>query len=158
MPKKKTKEKGGRPTDFSDEMVIKAEKYLKASKDKLDQVLESENGQTGRVRYVQRLVVNLPSVAGLSIYLGVARSTVYLWAEKHKEFSDILETILAEQEKRLIENGLSGTYNSNIAKLALGKHGYSDRQELTGKDGERLFKPSDEEQERINKALSSLIG
>jgi len=33
--------------------------------------------------------------------------------------------------------GLSGEFNSNIAKLALGKHGYHDKQDntLSGPDG-----------------------
>lgn len=82
--------------------------------------------------------VELPSVAGLAVFLGVARSTVYAWkddeTELGKQFSDILERILAEQEKRLVNNGLSGVYNANIAKLALGKHGYTDKTDVTSGD------------------------
>jgi hypothetical protein len=35
----------------------------------------------------------------------------------------------------LIAKGLSGDFNSAIAKLVLGKHGYHDRVESTGADG-----------------------
>ena len=78
----------------------------------------------------------IPSVAGLSLYLEVARSAVYNWADKDDEFKDILENILAEQEQKVLSNGLTGDYNATIAKLVLGKHGYTDKQELSG-DPER---------------------
>src|SRR5262249_28803941 len=74
---------------------------------------------------------------GLAVALGIARSTVYLWADKHPEFSDILELLLSQQAAQLIQNGLSGRYNSTITKLMLTKHGYSDKQEVEHK-GERI--------------------
>jgi hypothetical protein len=39
----------------------------------------------------------LPTVEGLAVHLSVARSTLYLWADEHPEFSDILEQLLAAQ-------------------------------------------------------------
>jgi|APSaa5957512622_1039677.scaffolds.fasta_scaffold190970_2 hypothetical protein len=40
----------------------------------------------------------------------------------------------------------------------IGKNKYSTRKELTGSGGERLFKPSDEEKEKIDEALDTLNG
>ena len=48
-----------------------------------------------------------------------------------------MESLGAEQEDRLINNGLSGDYTSPISKLLLSKHGYSEKveQEITNPDG-----------------------
>lgn len=107
----------GRPSGYTPEIIEKTKAYLAQAKD--DYIDD------------KRLKVNLPSVAGLSVYLEVSRSMIYRWAEDHQEFRDILEKILGEQESRLINKGLSGEYNSNIAKLALGKHGYKEQTDIT---------------------------
>ena len=73
----------------------------------------------------------LPTVAGLAVQMGVARSTIYLWAENHPEFSDILELLLSQQESQLIQNSLVGMYNAPITKLLLTKHGYTDKSDVT---------------------------
>jgi len=121
---------GGRPSEYSEEVLIKAREYLDSCQDENEKVVEMANEEKGYEKYRNKLKVNLPSVAGLAIYLEVVRNIVYEWAAQHKEFSDILEDILSEQEKRLIENGLSGDYNPQIAKLVLGKHGYHDKQDV----------------------------
>ena len=110
MADKKAKHAGGRPTDFSQETIDKARDYL---------LTYSELGHA------------VPSIAGLATVLKVARSTIYEQqsdAEK-KQFSDILSEILAEQEQVTLSNGLKGDFNATIAKLLLGKHGYSDKAE-----------------------------
>ena len=109
-----------RPTEYNEEMVTKAKEYLLSCED-----YELEKGNPDRP--VFQMKIKLPSIEGLSIYLGVARSTIYEWKEKYKEFSDILDEIMSEQAERLVNNGLSGSYNSTIAKLILTKHGYSDK-------------------------------
>src|SRR5580704_19731106 len=76
----------------------------------------------------------LPTVEGLAVHLSVARSTLYLWADEHPAFSDILEQLLAAQSSQLIQNGLVGTYNPTITKLMLTKHGYKDKSDLTSGD------------------------
>jgi hypothetical protein len=103
----------GRPTTFSPEVVERAKQYLLSCSDTYDADTETWN-------------VELPSIEGLALALGIWRSTVYEWKEKHQDFADILEEILSAQAKRLIERSLGGKYNANIAKLALGKHGYHD--------------------------------
>ena len=77
----------------------------------------------------------IPSVVGLARYLDVSRSTLYLWGDNHDEFSGILDSIKDEQHEILVSSGLTGDFNPTMAKLMLTKHGYSDKQELTGNDG-----------------------
>ena len=112
---------GGRPSLYCKELLEKAKEYLTDYKTEGDVI---------------------PSVEGLSLYLEIARSTIYEWAkhEDKKEFSDTLELINVTQKKVLINKGLKGDFNSNITKLALGNHGYSEKvqQELSGPDGKPI--------------------
>jgi hypothetical protein len=117
----------GRPTDYSQEILEKAQEYLVSCIDEEYDWTKTEGDKS--TSYEHRIRVKLPSIEGLAKYLGVARSTVYLWEKDYPEFSDILEEILSEQAQRLINNGLSGDYNPTISKLILTKHGYSDKSE-----------------------------
>jgi len=82
----------------------------------------------------------IPSVSGLSIITGINRKTFYEWIKITKEperaddenlheIVDILDTINTRQEVELMNNGLNGAFNPAITKLALGKHGYHDKQD-----------------------------
>ena len=106
-----------RPTKLTKEMAAKAVKYLD---------IECKMGGL--------YFGDLPQVAGLAIYLDVARATLYEWAGLDtplgKQFSDIMERVSAEQEYKLVGKGLKGEYNSTITKLMLTKHGYVDRAEV----------------------------
>ena len=74
----------------------------------------------------------MPSIVGMSIVLKIAKSTLYDWASQEGNiFSDILDDCMAAQELTLFNNGLNNTFNAAITKLALGKHGYHDKQDNT---------------------------
>jgi len=120
-----------RPTDYSDEMLAKAREYLSACKDGV----EVEAGPGDKPAF--RRVVKVPTKGGLARHLGISRDTLYKWSEAHDGFSDIMEEVGSEQEDRLINNGLAGTYNPTIAKVLLTKHGYRDAvdTDLTSKGG-----------------------
>lgn len=107
-----------RPTDYSEEMLEKAKDYVENSTN------------------YEHIV---PTAAGLSLILGVSRKTLYNWGDAHPEFLHMLEALQAKQEAELIQNGLTSIFNPVITKLMLAKHGYADKQEITGKDGEPLF-------------------
>jgi len=111
-----------RPTDYCEEMNKKALDYLEN--------YEEVHGDS------------IPSVAGLAVSLGVAKSTVYLWKGLHDEFSDTLDRIMTSQERKALNNGINGVFNATITKLVLANHGYSEastiQQNLTVTDGETL--------------------
>ena len=108
----------GRPTNYSQEILDKAKEYLEKWEELKDMI---------------------PSVEGLSEYIGIARPTIYKWAkeEDKQEFVDTLEALQAKQKRILLNKGLSSDFNSNITKLALGNHGMSEKNqtELSGPDG-----------------------
>lgn len=127
---------GGRPSKYSNEMLTKAHEYLQQCVDEELEFHKTRGDKTNT--YERKLKVNLPSVEGLSIYLGVSRDTLYEWSKEHQEFSDTLDEVLKLQKKVLIEKGLSGDYNPLISKLVLSaNHGMRDKTDVTS-DGERL--------------------
>ena len=120
----------GRPTEYNEGVLEMARTYLESCQDtnrSVEEKLEPQpQGGSLKRANEKRLKVSLPTKGGLARYLGVARETLYDWSSKYGEFSDIMEQLGAEQEDRLINNGLSGDYNPTIAKVLLTKHGYRD--------------------------------
>ncbi len=79
----------------------------------------------------------IPSHVGIAILLNITTSTLYKWSEENREgFSDILEKCKQRQHEILVSKGLQSEFNPTICKLVLGKHGYHERQEVTGANGE----------------------
>lgn len=72
----------------------------------------------------------IPSVVGLCSVINRSRQTLYNWANTDSDFLDILEAINERQELVTLNKSLTGEYNATIAKLLLGKHGYTDKQIL----------------------------
>lgn len=110
----------GRPTDYNEELQARADEYVVGG-------------------YVECGDV-VPSAAGLACELNIARSSMYLWAERHEAFSDTLDRLKQTQERLLLSGSLSGQHNATIAKLMLHNHGYSDKQsqEVSGPNGEPI--------------------
>lgn len=109
---------GGRPTKYNQGVLDKTADYL-------------ENFETyGDV---------FPSIIGLSLVLDVSDDTIQNWRKQanKKEFFGMLEKIHKKQHQVLLNKGITGEFNSNICKLVLTKHGYSDKQDNThaGIDG-----------------------
>jgi len=127
----KKKHPGGRPTDYRPDYHVQAvDDYITSCRDTDDMKVTMESDKTGTTAYQFSTKVKLPSIAGLSIYLGVARSTIWEWKEKYPEFSSALEKLLSHQEARLLDNGLGGQYTSTITKLILSNnHGYKEKTE-----------------------------
>jgi DNA-packaging protein gp3 len=97
-----------RPTKYNEDVLEKAKDYLESYRDYGDII---------------------PSIEGLALHLDLSRTALYDWKthEDKAEFSYILEKILTKQQNELLKNGLIGDFNSAITKLALGKHGFSDK-------------------------------
>lgn len=122
------KNKVGRPSVYIPSMNKKAKEYLALCVDSIEEFHKTRGEKSDSYDRIVR--VKLPTVAGLSLYLGVARSTIYKWAEEHKEFSDTLDEIITAQEDALISKGLSGEYNQTIVKLMLSSnHNYKEKSE-----------------------------
>lgn len=98
----------GRPTDYSEQIQDQADDYLLT-------YMEGDNPQT------------VPTAAGLALYLGISKATVYNWAKKYTKFLDTLDRLNAVQEVKLTNGSLTNELNSNISKLMLANHGYSDK-------------------------------
>jgi hypothetical protein len=95
-----------RPTSYTVDILAKAEDYIENCPD------------------------IIPTVVGLCLHIGIAKSTAYDWAiDENKEFSDILAYVGELQEKKLIVGGLTNEFNSAITKMMLTKHGYTDKTE-----------------------------
>jgi len=109
----------GRPTKYTAELLEAARSYVDGG--------YAEQGDPA------------PLIAGLAINLGISRETVYAWASQDDkgEFSDIVSDLMATQERKLLQGGLSGEFNASITKLALTKHDYSDKSENTLQGGDK---------------------
>lgn len=106
-----------RPTTYNEEVLADAHYYV----DHFDEECFNEEV--------------IPTVVGLCRYIRRARSTVYAWAseEGKEEFSDIVKELEEYQHIKLVNGGLTNKYNPMIAKLILGRHGYTDKVELDDK-------------------------
>ena len=134
----------GRPSLFNREMIERAKEYIQFFQ------------QSRSTEEMENDVEVIPSVAGLALYLGVSRATLYNWGDENEEFLDTLASLQAVQEVSLLNGGLRGRFNAQISKLALANHGYSDKQEIDNKSSDGSMSPtrtarelSDEELERI---------
>jgi hypothetical protein len=112
----KEKHPGGRPTILTPELKAKAREYV----DRF-----AEQGDV------------IPSAAGLACWLKISKSSIYNFGDRDAEFMDTLSAIQAKQEALTLNNGMTGVFNSTIAKLVLANHGYSDKvqQDHTSSDG-----------------------
>ena len=142
-------EKGGRPTEYKEEYCDEVDVYLKENKDEyemIDDYKEDEKpvANDTELKILKRkerrkgiIKVNLPTIEGFALRLNVSEKTLYNWRDKHPKFLQSLGKINREQKKRLLNMGLSGEYNSTIAKLILSSnHGMVERSDITTKDKE----------------------
>lgn len=134
---------GGRPSVITQEVVEKTKRYLEEKKAAYE-ALHDDVDNEGKPKVDIKKLKQLPSVADLSLSIGVSRDTIW----KHindkmfntngssvsEQFSCVVREIQALQEKVLLENGMTGLYEKSLVKLVLGKHGYAEAKttELTG--------------------------
>ncbi len=148
----KGKHPGGRPLTYSKDIIKKAKEYVDKCEDEEYERIRTEGPAS--TTYELKLKVNLPTIEGLALHLEVSRETIYDWERKYQEFSDIIDKLRQKQADTLISKGLSGDYNSTIAKVLLTKHGYREGLEQTGKDGKDITLLSEEQ---INTLKEKLI-
>lgn len=124
----------GRPSEYKEEYCQKADEYIEYNQDEV---------------YHTKLRVRLPTVEGFALFLGVSKKSLLNWEKEHEQFLHALDKIRTEQHNRLINSGLSGEYNSTIAKLILSSnHNYKEKtenqSEVIVKGAKELAKKLDE--------------
>jgi len=125
----------GRPTKYDKKYIKKISEYISLHQDEDKKVVKQSNEEKGYEMYDNKLRVKLPTIEGFARYIHVNKDTLYEWESKYKDFSDALENIRVEQKERLINMGLSGDYNSTIAKLILSSnHGMREKSDVTSDD------------------------
>lgn len=94
----KNKNKGGRPTKYRPEVIKELNKYLEEA---IPQNMK------------------IPTVEGIALKLGINKTTLYLWAKKHKEFSNALKELKMRQKEALTSIGIFGGKEINATIVAL---------------------------------------
>ena len=124
-----------RPTKYNKKMLELAELYIK------------EYELSGHV---------VPSIVGLCEFLGVARSTLYLWSDQVEDFADVMEAVKEKQELVTLNQALPGNFNATIAKLLLAKHGYHDKLETENLNRNMELQPlTDDQVKYLDRSLES---
>ena len=108
----------GRPTKYNDALQAKADSYIDSD------------------LYAKQEAV--PTLAGLAVFLGVCRDTVMVWAKDNEIFSYTVKKLMAKQQLKLQNGGLTKEYDAGMSKFMLAaNHGMSDKTQvdLTSSDG-----------------------
>lgn len=112
----------GRPIKYRPIFKKKTLEYVQKCRDEWERVVKNESEKGTQFEIKNK--VELPTMAGLALYLGVTKTSLYKWKKEYPDFSYSLSSLLAEQEKRLTNNGLGGQYDPKLTALLLGvNHG-----------------------------------
>lgn len=95
----KEKNKGGRPTKYNDEMLMRTREYISST--------------------------YIPLMEELAGVLGVDSDTVTAWTKKHEEFFGLIKRLKDKQVVELVRGGLSKSLNPVMCIFLLKvKHGF----------------------------------
>lgn len=143
----------GRPSKYDPAFIHKAQDYLDDCQDTEDEFHKTRGEKSDS--YDRIVEVNLPTIEGFALYLGVNKTTLYEWEKIHPDFSNALDKIRIEQHKRLVNHGLAGDYNPVITKLILmNNHGMKERSDLTSDDKQLYDK---EHKEKADNAITRFL-
>lgn len=87
--------------------------------------------------------MELPTIEGLALKLGVNDDTLVEWANKHEDFNEVYKRLKMSQKVQLINGGAFGGKEVNASMfifLLKANHNMieTERKELVGKDGEPI--------------------
>lgn len=123
----------GRPSEYKEEYNQKVDEYLVLCQDEENEFHKTRGDKSNSYERVTK--VKLPTLEGFALFIGVNKTSLYAWDKIHPNFSNSLDKIRIEQQRRLIDKGLSGEYNPVIAKLVLSaNHGLRERTDITTND------------------------
>jgi len=140
--------KGDWDTIGEEEILRRTQEYLDSCIDEEYRRIKTEGNKTQT--WDNKLKVKLPTKAGLALFLGISKNTLWEWTKKHPAFKEIVDRLETMQEEKLLQSSLSGDYVPPIAKLILAKHGYKDVSETVS------YEMTEEERQRANEALKDL--
>lgn len=118
----------GRPSIYTNKVVTKVKEYLKECQDSYEEFHKTRGEKSDSYERIKR--VKYPSMEGLALYLKINSDTLFEWAKKYPEFSEVIRQLKDEQVKRLMNGGLSGEYSPVVTKLLLSKLGYRESQDM----------------------------
>ena len=126
----------GRPTKYKSEYCYDIINWF--SQPTTREIVETVQGSNWTKETVRTEPVFFPTLQGYAAKLSVAESTVYLWMEQHKEFSEAVSRAKAIQAHALLNNAMIRQYDGRFAQLfAMNNMGMKTKQEneLTGTAG-----------------------
>lgn len=109
----------GRPSKYTPELIERAQQYLAEWREPKADTIEDV----------------IPTREALASYLGISLSCLEKWSrdESKEDLLRVLRKLDSDQVSILINRGLKGDFNSNIAKLILSRRGYSETKDLNVK-------------------------
>lgn len=137
--------KCGRPTKYSDEILLKTREYIDSCQPiEVSRVKgESARGMT----YQLGMRPNYPKVGNLALKLKVNPDTIYEWGNKHEEFSELLREMKLIQENRLEEFGLSGEIDAGLSKFILSaRYGMAEKKDHRIETAAGLFADDEDDE------------
>lgn len=126
----------GRPTKYGDEMLQRTKEYIASCEEEHEVRYRPKLGDKGEILNEPYIHYNpkIPTIEGLAYELKVNKTTIYEWENAFEIFSNVIDELRNKQASQLVNKGLSGQYNSTIAKVLLTKHGYREGADLTTND------------------------
>jgi hypothetical protein len=119
---------GGRPTKYDPKYCAEILRFF--NKRVIERRKEVVEGKNWSRETIVREAVFFPSIEGFAARIGVATSTIYLWAEArypeghkaegkllHPEFSEAVARAQAKQHSLIYEHGFTGKLDSRLASL-----------------------------------------
>lgn len=125
-----------RPPKYNKEILTSVREYINSCQTtyEVKQRPLIKNGKEQGSEDFRVEKTKVPTLEGLAFYLKVHKDTIQDWKKKFKEFSLLIDELLAKQADELINKGLSGEYSHVIAKVLLTKHGYREGTDVTSDD------------------------
>lgn len=135
---------GGRPSKYDPKYIDEVYEYIREHQDQ-SPATTIKDTEDGPVTVKTGFKVKLPTIEGFARSIGVNKTTLYEWSQKHVKFSNALSDLKTEQLTRLIDNGLAGTYSPVIAKLLMSaNHNIVEKKEIENTDGDAVEKAKEQ--------------